>query len=126
MDIASNIHSYARQIDEKVYHSGEFGDEPQKTVVAGCMFIAYEFINQGGMFRERKIYYSERSFLTPAAHENVLRHFADLERFSRFKATKEFSQDSSENMGQGLATESEDLKALLRNEDARLYGRRII
>lgn len=36
-----DIHRYARELYEKVYASGHFRRWPQKTVIAGCLFIAF-------------------------------------------------------------------------------------
>ena len=99
IDTPLNIHSYARQMYETFYHSGGFVDASQKTVAAGRLFTAQELINQDGMFRKRKISYNERSILAPAADEDVLRVFADLEKSSRFKFTEGCSRDGGEDVG---------------------------
>lgn len=115
-----NIHSYARDFYETVYQSGEFMSEPWKTVIAGCLFIAYQVTDGHSKFQERKISYRERSILAPATDQDVLRVFAALEIFFKFKATRALVGDGDEAMDQATVTKANERNhALEEDEDAK-------
>lgn len=88
MDTCLEIHSYARELYETVYQSRAFASEPQKTITAGCLFIAYGATDKNLFVGERKISYLERCLLAPATDHDVLRVFAALETFFKYKSTK--------------------------------------
>ncbi|KAF6231058.1 hypothetical protein HO173_010758 [Letharia columbiana] len=124
MDTRLHIHSYARELFEAVYESEEFVSEPQKTVVAGCLFIAYEATEDdpvtreatGGyrILQESKISYHERSILAPAADLDVLRIFAALEEF----LPKASVGDADEVMEPAVVNEAKGYNAaLVENEN---------
>ncbi|CAF9932626.1 transcription initiation factor IIB [Imshaugia aleurites] len=100
MDTGLDIQSYAGELYEMVYASGELVSEAQKTIVAGCLFIAYGVTDRDQRFRERKISYHERCKLAPAMDLEVLRVFAALENFFEFKAPTAFVRDGDEAMDQ--------------------------
>ena len=72
-----HIHSYARELYEKSWASGNFACSPQNTVIAGCLFIAFSdtrsplYVRQRAVLapstkKEKEIYESlERFFNTP-------------------------------------------------------------
>ena len=94
--------------------------EPWKTVIAGCLFIAYQVTDGHSKFQERKISYRERSILAPATDQDVLRVFAALEIFFKFKATRALVGDGDEAMDQATVTKANERNhALEEDEDAK-------
>lgn len=90
--------------------------EPQKTVIAGCLFIAYEATDADLLFRERKISYHERSILAPATNQEVLTVFATLERFFKVKDTKSFVGDGDEASDQPAISKAKGRNAFVEDE----------
>ena len=72
------IHGYARERYKTVYQSEMFLSESQPTVVAGCLFTAYEAMERS-VDGERNISYSERSRLAREANHGVRRVIAALD-----------------------------------------------
>ena len=70
--------------------------EPRKTVIAGCLFIAYEGPHTDRILREHKMFYYERSLLTSATDHDALRIIAALDNFFVFRAPKARIVDGDE------------------------------
>lgn len=68
-----HIQSYARELYEKSYASGHFACWPQKTVIAGCLFIAFSDTRS-------PLYIRQRAVLAPSTKKEG-EIFQALERF---------------------------------------------
>ena len=117
MNTPVRIHSFAREYYEKVYQSGEFVSEPQKKMIAGCLFIAYKATDADQDCQDRKISYRERSNLAPATDHDLLRLFAALESFFKFKATKAFFGDGDEAMDQAAVGQAKGRNSAAKEDE---------